>query len=155
MTKSTVEFVAGRVYQMTSVCDSNCNWYYQVERRTAKSVWVVEVDINKAGAPTVGEAKRFGIKVYNGEEQVTPKGRYSMNPILGAGRVVSEDRYNLTCELLADESDEAEVKETPAEFIIQAMSELSLAQLGQMIASDSEPQTIKFVAAAINLKVNG
>jgi len=168
MTNQVTKFEAGRVYQMTSVCDSNCHWFYHVERRTAKSVWIVEVDVDAAGVPTVGEAKRFGVKVYNGEEQVTPRGRYSMNPILGARRVVSNDRldwngqewveYNGEELNAADReaiASEADVKETPAEFIINAMAELSLIELGNMLGRETEPQTIKFIAAAISKKANG
>jgi hypothetical protein len=160
MTNQATKFEAGRVYQMTSVCDSNCHWFYHVERRTAKSVWIVEVDVDAAGVPTVGEAKRFGVKIYNGEEQVTPRGRYSMNPILGARRVVSEDRLNWNGEELnaADReaiASEADVKETPADFIINAMAELSLIKLGDMLGRETEPQTIKFIAAAISKKANG
>ncbi len=74
------KFEAGRNYYMTSVCDHNCRWEYNVTRRTAKSVWLVQVGSAKA-------PRRFGIKTFMGEELVYPLGSYSMSPILGAEKV--------------------------------------------------------------------
>ena len=76
-----MEFVTDRTYSMTSVCDAGCRWDYTVTRRTAKTVWLREVGSTKP-------AKAFRVSVYCGEEQVSPLGRYSMSPILGAGREV-------------------------------------------------------------------
>ncbi len=74
---STRNFVVGTQYRATSVCDSNCHWDYTVQRRTAKSVWLLGAD---------GEVIMRRVSVYMGVEQVNPKGSYSMAPILGADR---------------------------------------------------------------------
>jgi len=76
-----IKFEAGTTYKCRSVCDHNCIWTYQVNRRTAKSVWLKEL-IN---ANQHIESKRFLIKEYDGAEYVKPLGSYSMAPILRAG----------------------------------------------------------------------
>jgi len=81
MSNTETNFDAGRTYSMTSVCDSNCRWTFKVVRRTAKSVWLMDDS---------GEISRRVISRYNGEEQVFPLGKYSMAPILGAGKVYEQ-----------------------------------------------------------------
>ena len=72
--KKMKKFETGKTYTMTSACDHNCVWSFEVIRRTAKSVWLV-VD---------GQESRFNIKTWGEEETVRPLGTYSMCPILGA-----------------------------------------------------------------------
>jgi hypothetical protein len=78
MTTTDQRFEAGRTYSMTSACDHECRWTFQVARRTAKSVWLV----TESGGTIMRR-----ISVYNGEEQVFPLGSYSMAPILGARKL--------------------------------------------------------------------
>ena len=80
MTTET-KFEVGRTYEMTSVCDHNCKWTYEVIKRTKKFVTLLD---------SAGIQIRRGITVYSGEEQVLPLGSYSMAPILGAEKVVEE-----------------------------------------------------------------
>lgn len=71
------KFESGKTYTTRSVCDHNCIFSIQVERRTAKTIMAF-VDGAK-------ESQRLGITVHNGEEMVWPTGRYSMAPIIRAG----------------------------------------------------------------------
>jgi len=78
------KFIAGETYSCRSVCDHNCIWAYNVQRRSAKTVWIWEVGAGRReDSPTI-EVKARRITVYKGEETVFPKGRYSMAPILSA-----------------------------------------------------------------------
>jgi hypothetical protein len=74
-------FKAGSKYSCRSVYDRNCVWTFLVTKRTAKSIWLEDVD----GAI---ESKRYVVKEdYRVEtEMVLPLGRYSMAPILRADR---------------------------------------------------------------------
>ncbi len=71
-------FTTGETYRATSVCDSNCHWYFTVERRTNASVWVSERG---------EEAVRRAVRNYNGEEYFMPFGTYSMAAHCSAGNV--------------------------------------------------------------------
>tara|TARA_R110000803_G_scaffold20201_16_gene52283 strand:- start:804 stop:1079 length:276 start_codon:yes stop_codon:yes gene_type:complete len=70
------KFETGRTYSVTSIGDQNCRWTYTVVRRTAKSVWLIDDD---------GKVSMFRIRVWEGEERVSPLGNYSMSPTLRAG----------------------------------------------------------------------
>ena len=39
MVMSAHTFEAGQTYRATSICDSECHWYFTIERRTAGSIW--------------------------------------------------------------------------------------------------------------------
>lgn len=71
-------FTTGETYRATSVCDSNCHWYFTVERRTNASVWVSERG---------EEAVRRAVRCHNGEEYFMPFGTYSMAAHCSAGNV--------------------------------------------------------------------
>ena len=73
-----IKFEVGKAYYMTSPCDHECRWFYRVNRRTAKSVWLRQIG--------TANVERKVISVHGGVEQVLPLGRYSMAPILGADR---------------------------------------------------------------------
>ncbi len=68
-------FETGKTYTCTSVCDHECVWTFEVERRTAKSIWI---RIN-------GKLERRAVKVWDGVEFFKPFGSYSMAPIVRAG----------------------------------------------------------------------
>ena len=68
-----IKFEVGKSYSMKSICDSNCVWTYKVVRRTDKTVWITDGEVNK-----------FRIKEYEGSEFIKPLGTYSMAPTLRA-----------------------------------------------------------------------
>lgn len=76
------KFEVGKQYYMTSICDSNCHWAYEVTARTAKTVTLQQISQH----PEVPITCR--ISVYEDCEQVMPEGRYSMAPVLRASREV-------------------------------------------------------------------
>ena len=68
------QFKAGSKYYCRSICDHNCIWYFDILKRTDKSVWV-EVD---------NKIVRRSLRVWGGSEQFNPFGSYSMAPIVTA-----------------------------------------------------------------------
>lgn len=80
------KFEVGTTYFMRSICDSECIWTFTVTKRTDKSIWI------KAPAPAIDPPQRRRISVYRDVEQISPFGRYSMSPILGADRPVVEEQ---------------------------------------------------------------
>jgi hypothetical protein len=72
------KFKVGETYSMRSACDHNCIWTCKVVKRTAKTLWIT----------CTGEKGilRRGISIWGDEEQVSPLGKYSMSPILGASK---------------------------------------------------------------------
>jgi hypothetical protein len=80
MGMSAHTFEAGQTYRATSICDSECHWYFTISRRTASSIWTV-ID---------GVEVRRSIKssYYDGEEYFMPFGTYSMATSCGARNIV-------------------------------------------------------------------
>ena len=76
-----MNFITGKTYSVSSVCDHNCVWEYKLEKRTEKSVWLTPLNGHQKADGTI----RRTIKKYNGEEMVYPMGHYSMCPVLSAG----------------------------------------------------------------------
>lgn len=76
--KSNQTFTVGRVYCGTYITNSDLTVAYRVTRRTAKTVWVIQVDHN--GSPYKGEkVLRRAVKVWSRENEVfMPDGNYSM-----------------------------------------------------------------------------
>ena len=68
-------FVVGETYSVRSIGDHNCIWKFEVIKRTAKTVTLKHQD---------GTVKASRIRIYDGEEVVSPFGRYSFSPTLGA-----------------------------------------------------------------------
>ena len=77
-------FTTGKTFFMRSICDYECKWFYTVVKRTAKTVTIQEIDEN---GEKRGEEIRCRITVRDGVEEVSPKGKYSMSPVLKADRV--------------------------------------------------------------------
>lgn len=91
-------FEVGKKYYMTSACDHNCTWVYEVVRRTAKTVILT-------GGTDMDAPSRFRISIWNDVECVSPLGTYSMSPSLEANRELIEK----------DAEPSKEVTETPTE----------------------------------------
>lgn len=64
------QFVVGQIYSCRSICNYDCQWSFEILRRSAKSVWV-EVD---------GKVSRRSLSAWNGAEFFKPFGSYSMSP---------------------------------------------------------------------------
>lgn len=73
------QFEPGKFYFCRSICDQDCIWIFRVARRTEKTIVVQEDGL--------GPEKSLRVKVYDNEEYVMPLGRYSMAPVLTAGRL--------------------------------------------------------------------
>lgn len=69
-------FRVGEIVTATSVGDSDCVWYFRVERRTAKQVTLVDLQSC--------DSYRVGIRVDDAGEWTLPFGRYSFSPIVRA-----------------------------------------------------------------------
>ena len=82
MTEEIRKFEIGRIYENSSVCDSNCIFSFRINRRTEKSVWITGEGIDN---------ERRKIDIYNGEEQIFPLGKYSMATIIGADDVKKDE----------------------------------------------------------------
>lgn len=91
MEKKVKHFEVGKAYGMRSVCDQDCWWYYLVTKRTACTVTLVQVDMQKRRmdmAKTLRISKQ--ISAIYGAEAVRPLGSYSMCPTLTAEKVIKE-----------------------------------------------------------------
>lgn len=74
-----VAFKTGRKYSCTSICDSECVWIFEVVKRTLKSLWIKDDE---------GNIIRKKIKLFMDEETISPKGTYSMSPMLRASKII-------------------------------------------------------------------
>ena len=74
----TNQFQVGRTYATRSICDHDCIFSFVILGRTAKSI---TTNIH-------GKVVRRGLSVWEGNEQFSPYGRYSMSPIVGADDLV-------------------------------------------------------------------
>lgn len=85
MKNTTVKFKAGSIYSCNSVGDHNCRWFFRVEKRTAKTILVTELNRDlTVNTHRQNESGRKRISLWDGVESVSPLGRYSMAPILRA-----------------------------------------------------------------------
>lgn len=76
----TIQFEAGKTYVTCSICDSDALVRVEVVSRTAKTIQ----------AQTMKGLKTLRISTYEGVEQVSPWGRYSMSPVVGADDTIRE-----------------------------------------------------------------
>tara|TARA_R100001129_G_C5136074_1_gene194570 strand:- start:118 stop:483 length:366 start_codon:yes stop_codon:yes gene_type:complete len=91
MESINVKFKVGEIYSCNSVCDSDCRWFFRVEKRTTKTIVVTELNKDlTVNTHHQNESGRKRISVWNGEETVSPLGRFSMSPILGASDLVCQ-----------------------------------------------------------------
>jgi len=67
------KFQANTTYSTRSICDYDTIITVSIAKRTAKTV-------------TDTEGKRYGIKVWDGIEQIMPWGRFSMAPTISADK---------------------------------------------------------------------
>lgn len=79
MENANTRFEAGKTYNARSICDHECVWIFEIVRRTEKSVWVKGCNMNDKN-----EIVRRKIDIFNGEENFSPFGCYSMSPVCGA-----------------------------------------------------------------------
>lgn len=84
---TTTRFEVGKTYEMRSICDYDCVWFYTILRRTPKTVTMT-------GISTTGteQEQTCRIRIHDGIETIMPLGRYSMAPVLSADKV-KPDRW--------------------------------------------------------------
>lgn len=75
---TATQFEVGKSYWTRSICDYDCIITIKVLARTAKFIT----------AEVGGKTKRLGVKVcqYDNAERCDPWGRYSMSPVISAGK---------------------------------------------------------------------
>jgi hypothetical protein len=73
-----VKFQVGKSYSCRSICDWDCVFTYHVTHRTAQTITI----------RSEGKCARRKIRMRDGVEEIDPKGRYSMSPVLRADRMV-------------------------------------------------------------------
>lgn len=76
-----IKFEEGKTYATPSICDSAMMVTVTILKRTAKRVTFL-----KNGKP-----KTVGINIYEGVEQISPWGKYSFSPTIGADDLVEQD----------------------------------------------------------------
>lgn len=77
-------FEVGKTYTTISICNSDCVFSYQVVKRTASTITVV----NKFGeTKTCRISKKFSD--YRNAETILPEGNYSMCPMISADQEVA------------------------------------------------------------------
>ena len=75
-------FVVGKKYKMTSACDSDCEWVYEVIDRTSQTITI------KAEDGTIKKCRIIKrLTEYYGAEVVRPLGTFSMCPSLKATKI--------------------------------------------------------------------
>lgn len=76
-------FVVGKKYYMTSACNSDCAWVYEVISRTAQTITIKDIYDG-----TVKKCRIIkGLTEYYGAETVRPLGTFSMCPSLKATKL--------------------------------------------------------------------
>jgi len=73
------QFIPGKIYSVTSICDSDCHFKFEVIRRTEKSVWLKDLSGIKKGI--------YRVKItdcLNDAETCSALGSFSMSPLLRA-----------------------------------------------------------------------
>jgi len=84
-----MQFETGTTYYTRSVCDHNCIFEMTVLSRTAKTIKINDLHDKSS-------IKTLRIFDYEGVEQVSPLGSYSMSPIIGAdGTTVLKPEWEL------------------------------------------------------------
>lgn len=75
-----IAFDVGKTYYTRSICNHDCIFAYTVTARTAKTItlWDTNMEIN------IGKRK---VSIFDNEEVVYPKGKYSMAPMIRASRI--------------------------------------------------------------------
>lgn len=74
------QFEIGKTYYARSICNQECVFAYKVIARTAKTVTLWDVNLQVA----IGKRK---ITIQDDEETISPKGKYSMAPLVRASNV--------------------------------------------------------------------
>ena len=74
------KFEVGKTYGVRSICDSDCIFWFKVVKRTAKTVTITD------GRDTWRRGIWMDPEWFGDNEVIRPLGKYSMSPILVAGR---------------------------------------------------------------------
>ena len=78
--RGLAKFEVGKTYGVRSICDSDCIFRFKVVARTAKTVTITD------GRDTWRRGILVDPEWFGDNEAIRPLGRYSMSPVLVAGR---------------------------------------------------------------------
>jgi hypothetical protein len=82
-------FEVGKRYWAFSPCDQSCTWEYEVIKRTDKMITLLPIEDDRIPAESRERIKRVKILTDDAEEEwARPLGKYSMCPMLRAGRTL-------------------------------------------------------------------
>jgi len=73
------QFIPGKIYSVTSICDSDCHFKFEVVKRTEKSLWLKDLSGIRKGV--------YRVKItnyHNDAETCSALGSFSMSPLLTA-----------------------------------------------------------------------
>ncbi len=80
MSNETTNFKTGRSYEMRWSSNADLVTWIEIERRTARSVWIKDI--------FTGEVVRKSVKVCNDVETISPAGSYANAPVLFANAIL-------------------------------------------------------------------
>ena len=86
-----IKFEVGALYFCRSICDYDCIYRFRVIKRTEKTVTISAFyGTDSDGADRLDTAVRRKIitDTYDGAENISPHGSYSMSPILSAHKLM-------------------------------------------------------------------
>jgi hypothetical protein len=82
-------FEVGKRYWAFSPCDQSCTWEYEVIKRTDKMITLLPIEDDRIPPESRERIKRVKILTDDAEEEwARPLGKYSMCPMLRAGRTL-------------------------------------------------------------------
>lgn len=79
-----LKFETGKTYATRSICDHDCIISVTIAGRTAKTVVVTE----DSKTDHLARGRRFRVREYDGQETISPWGKYSMSPVISAGDAI-------------------------------------------------------------------
>jgi hypothetical protein len=141
-------FEVGKTYYMTSACDHNCTWTYEIVSRTAKTV-ILKSDST--------EPSRFRISVWDDTEIVKPLGTYSMSPILSAARELKQEQPKKVISLQAKrekKEHDAELEKAKAHFLNNIIPNISHESLLRLANTDKENFKAEFTRILLEASIN-
>lgn len=141
MEKQVKQFEVGKTYGMNSACDSECWWYYRVEKRTKSTLTLRQIHSN--GEPykeTITCRINKRDTEYLKAEACRPLGTYSMSPILAADRIIEQPKTKVHKQGTTPDGKEVKVVER---YNKMAVSE------GIFLIYDGEETEYSFLGTAI------
>lgn len=146
------KFEIGKEYYMTSACDHNCIWTYMVVARTAKMITL-------KGSSIEGE-KRFKVSDYYDVEHVSPLGKYSMSPVLGADRQIQPKEVELPSNVVnlgfkrQQRQESQELENAKAHFLNEILPNVSQESLSKLTNASQQDFKTEFTRILMEASIN-